>query len=88
MKRMFILFIAIMIMLGTVMHIEHNYTRDNCIVVEATESGVLIEDLEGHLWYWEGRDFAVNDAVRMKMHDSFSSAYSIDDIIKKVEKIY
>ena len=87
MKKTIILIIAMVLIFGTVMHIEHNYIRDNCVVVEATETGVLVEDLEGHLWYWEGEGFEVDDAVRMYMYDNLSSAYSIDDKIMKLEKI-
>ena len=65
-------------------YIEHNYTRTDCEVIEASSMGALIEDRCGFTWYYEGEGFEVGDLVDLKMHDNFTSSNIDDDEIKKV----
>ena len=67
---------------------EHNYTKPNCKVINATEQDILIEDLQGNLWAFEGaHTFKVGDCVKMKMFDNGTEGYVDDDVIKSVVKI-
>lgn len=81
-----IITIIIMLMCSVILHIEHNYTMTDCVVVEASDKGALIEDTLGNQWYWEKEGFEVGDIVVLEMHDHFSSTYVADDIIKEVKR--
>ena len=85
MKKILVAILIIGAFVG-VSYIEHNYTRDNCVVIEASETGCLIRDEVGEQWYWEGEGFEVGDEVKMKMFDNLTSAYIVDDEIKEVIK--
>lgn len=85
MKKILVAILIIGAFVG-VSYIEHNYTRDNCVVVEASKTGCLILDEVGEQWYWEGEGFEVDDVVEMKMFDNLTSAYIGDDEIKEVIK--
>jgi hypothetical protein len=80
--------IAILIGIGicTLSYFDHNYTRENCVVVEASPIGAIFEDDCGFTWFEEGKGYEVGQIADLKMQDNFSSGYIDDDVIKKVEK--
>ena len=80
--------IAILIGIGicTLSYFDHNYTRPDCVVVEASPTGAIFEDECGFTWYVESEGYEVGQIVDLKMHDNFSSGYIYDDVIKKVVK--
>lgn len=84
MKRTVLTIAIFAMMFGTACHYEHNYTKRNCKVTEATETGAMIVDSKGWGWYYEGEGFEVGQTVDLKMHDNFTNADNEDDIIKKV----
>lgn len=90
MKKILIVTLFIIMFLGCC-YVEHNYTRDNCTVIEATEQGCLIECQCAEFWFWEyeptGTRFQIGDIVDLKMYDNCTSAYIQDDIIKSVRKV-
>ena len=66
---------------------EHNYTKPNCKIINATGKDILIEDLNGNIWAFEGEhSFKIGDKVKMKMFDNGTQGYSEDDVIKKIIK--
>ena len=67
-------------------HFEHNYTRENCEVVEVNDEVVTVKDYGGLLWEFKGNGFKVGDIVDIEMFDSNTSAYVYDDVIKNVVK--
>ena len=72
-----------------VSHYEHNYTRDNCRIIQINDGMATIEDSCGFVWDWdiEAEDLLkIGDNVSLKMHDSFTSGTVEDDIIKEVVK--
>lgn len=75
------LFVGMLLGVG---YIEHNYTRKDCVVINSTDTGMLIEDGCGFTWYWEGEGYEVGTIVDLKMYDNITSAYVDDDIIKAV----
>ena len=83
MKRILTLLVFIGLV-GVAGYFEHNYTRDNCVAVEVTDTGVIFEDKCGLTWYWEEEGFEAGDVVDLKMYDSYASADIDDDEIKKV----
>ena len=76
-----ILFVGMLFGVG---YIEHNYTRKDCVVIGSTDTGMLIEDVCGFTWYWEGESYEVGTVVDLKMYDNITSAYIDDDVIKEV----
>ena len=86
MKKIVILILALTSLNG-LSKLEHNYTRDNCKVIEASPYGAIIEDRTGNTWYYEAEGFNVGDIVDMKMHDNWTISNIEDDIIQKVKKV-
>ena len=64
MKRILTLLVLISLV-GVAGYIEHNYTRDYCVAVEVTDTGVIFEDQCGYTWYWEEEGFEIGDVVYM-----------------------
>ena len=83
MKRILTLLVLISLV-GVAGYIEHNYTRDYCVAVEVTDTGVIFEDQCGYTWYWEEEGFEIGDVVDLKMYDNCSSAYIDDDVITRI----
>ena len=86
MKRNVLVIMLLVGMFCGASYYEHNYTRQDCVVVEASPTGAIFEDRCGFTWYWEEEGFEVGDVVDLKMYDNCSSAYIDDDEIKKVIK--
>ena len=87
MKKKVIMIVLIVIALVGVIHHEHNYTMSDCVVVEASQSGALIEDrASGEQWYVEDEGLTVGDEVQMLMYDNYTSAYIYDDKAMRVIK--
>ena len=77
----------IVIALIGVIHHEHNYAMNDCVVIEASQSGALIKDrASGEQWYVEDEDLTVGDEVQMLMYDNYTSAYIYDDKAMRVIK--
>lgn len=94
MKKILIAVLSISLLFGA-SYFEHNYTREECEVVYKNDATLEIKDKCGQVWVWQvetDKDIElyhsinVNDLVDLKMHDSFSSAYIGDDVIKKAIK--
>ena len=83
MKKLLIAVLVVSGLIG-VYHFENNYTRKDCVAVEATETGVIFKDQCGFTWYWEEEGFEVGDVVDMKMHTNYTMNNIDDDEIKKV----
>lgn len=89
MKRFKNIIIGLLLLTGFCVccYVEHNYTRDYCVVTDVTEQGIEIEDQGGELWFYETTEhFVEGDVVDLKMYDNCTSAYIYDDVIKSVEK--
>ena len=85
MKKILIAVLLFGLLCGISYH-EHNYTRYDCQVIEATPYGAIFEDQCGFTWAVEGEGYEIGQVVDLKMHDNFSNAYIEDDVIKKVVK--
>lgn len=75
------LFVGVFCAVG---YLEHNYTRRDCVVIESTDDGIMVEDTAGYTWYYEGVSYPVGTRVDLKMYDNVTSAWIDDDVIKKV----
>ena len=83
MKKVAVL-LAIIVLGG---YIECNYTREDCVVVEASPTGAVFEDKCGFTWYWEEEGFEVGDVVDLKMYNNGTNNCIDDDEIKKVVRV-
>ena len=63
---------------------QHNYTRENCKVVQSYNGIATIEDCTGNYWEYEDNNLQVGDCVDLKMFDNLSDTNIEDDIITKV----
>ena len=85
MKKILILVLVLGSFFGA-SYYEHNYTRYDCKVVEASPYGAIFEDRCGWTWAVEGEGYEIGQIADLKMYDNFTSAYIDDDVIKKVVK--
>lgn len=65
---------------------EHNYTRENCQVIQVNNGIATIEDVCGFCWDVESDVLKSGDIVDLKMNDNCTNSYIYDDIIKEVVK--
>ena len=65
---------------------DTHYTKKDCTILSATETGIIIQDLQGHTWYYEAGGFHRGEHVTMKMHSNNTDGYVEDDIILAVVK--
>lgn len=79
-----ILTITIITSFGCVAHLEHNYTRKNCEVINIQDGVATIEDKLGFKWKVQNEKLTVGDIVDLKMNDNCSDTYIHDDLIKGV----
>ena len=80
-----ILFMAMLFVgAGIVGGIEHNYIREDCVVVWVGDGIVQVEDKCGYLWEFEGSGYDVGVHVDVKMHTNFTHDTIFDDYITGV----
>ena len=82
--------VAIMVLLGmycVVGYIECNYTRQDCVVVEATETGAIFEDKCGFTWYVECEGYEVGDKAHLKMYNNHTDNCIDDDEVKDLVRV-
>lgn len=65
---------------------DTHYTKKDCKVIAASRTGAMIEDPQGHLWYYEGEGFSQNEILTLKMHTNYTDNFIDDDVIEKIEK--
>ena len=85
-----ILFVMLTILFVTMLcglsYYEHNYTREECKVIQINDGWATIEDKCGFVWDYDCDGLKIGDIVDLKMEDNFSSAYIGDDVIKEIVK--
>ena len=82
----FIITLLLIIMLVSVSHYEHNYTRKNCKVININGSTATIEDEGAFIWDAITNAVKIGDIVNLKMNDNNTINYIDDDIITKIIK--
>ena len=82
--------VAIMVLLGmyyVVGYIECNYTRQDCVVVEATETGAIFEDKCGFTWYVDCEGYEVGDKADLKMYNNHTDNCIDDDEVRGLKRV-
>ena len=64
--------------------IEHNYMREDCVVIWKGNGIVRIEDKCGYIWEFEGEGYTVGTHLDVKMHTNFTHDTIFDDRITGV----
>ncbi len=82
----FIIGILLIGIFCTTLYYEHNYTRRDCVVIEASPVGAIFEDKCGFTWVIKDGGYEIGQIVDLKMHDNCTNTYIYDDVIKKVIK--
>lgn len=85
MKEIIITILAAILTIGILCgfnSLEHNYTRENCEVIEVNDEIITVEDKGGLQWAFKGNGFKVGDFVDLEMFDSNTTAYVYDDVVK------
>ena len=66
---------------------ECNYTRTNCVVVEASPTGAIFEDKCGFTWYVECEGYEVGDRAHLKMYNNGTNNCIDDDEVKGLVRV-
>lgn len=82
MKRRIVSAILLVALFCGVSYTTHHYTRKNCVVVEATETGAIFKDTCGFTWYVECEGYSVGDVADLKMYDHCTDSNIDDDEVK------
>ena len=83
-------FIVSMLLVGMfcgASYYEHNYTREDCVVIEASPTGAIFEDKCGFTWYVECEGYKVGDVADLKMYDNCTVSYIDDDEVKDLVRV-
>ena len=66
---------------------ECNYTRANCVVVEASPTGAIFVDECGFTWYVECEGYQVGDKADLKMFNNHTNNCIDDDEVKDLVRV-
>ena len=64
--------------------IEHNYVREDCVVIWEGNGIVRVEDKCGYIWEFKGEGYTVGTHIDVKMHTNFTHDTIFDDRITGV----
>ena len=82
MKKLVVSAILLVTLFCGVSYTAHNYTREDCIVIQATETGAIFKDKCGFTWYVECEGYSVGDVADLKMYDNGTDSNINDDEVK------
>lgn len=66
---------------------ECNYTRQDCVVVEASPTGAIFKDKCGFTWYVECEGYQVGDVADLKMYNNHTDNCIDDDEVKGLMRV-
>ena len=87
MKRNVLVIMLLIGMFCGASYYEHNYTRQDCVVVEASPTGAIFEDKCGFTWYVDCEGYEVGDKAALKMYDNGTVSYIDDDEVKDLVRV-
>ena len=68
-------------------YIECNYTRHDCVVVEASPTGAIFEDRCGFTWYVDCEGYQVGDKADLKMYNNCTNNCIDDDEVRGLKRV-
>ena len=87
MKRNVLVIMLLVGMFCGASYYGHNYTREDCVVVEASPTGAIFEDKCGFTWYVDCEGYEVGDKADLKMYDNGTVSYIDDDEVKDLVRV-
>ena len=87
MKRNVLVIMLLVGMFCGASYYEHNYTRKDCVVVEASPTGAIFEDKCGFTWYVDCEGYEVGDKADLKMYDNGTASRVDDDEVKGLVRV-
>lgn len=66
---------------------EHNYTREDCVVIEASSTGAIFKDKCGFTWYVECEGYQVGDRADLKMYNNCTNNCIDDDEVRGLKRV-
>ena len=87
MKKNVLVVVLLLAVCCVVSWCECNYTRYNCVVVEASPTGAIFEDQCGFTWYVECEGYQVGDKADLKMYNNGTNNCIDDDEIKELVRV-
>lgn len=85
-KNVLVVLLLCMLFCGA-SYYEHNYTRYDCEVIEASPTGAIFEDKCGFTWYVECEGYQVGDKADLKMYNNHTDNCIDDDEIKDLVRV-
>lgn len=76
----------IMTMFIIIETINSKYSMDG-IIIEVNSNEILVEDITGNIWAFSGKDYRVDDVVRILFFNNYTDNTRLDDEIIKVTKL-
>lgn len=86
-KNGFVVSLILVGLLAFGCYCEHNYTRENCEIIQICDGIATFEDKRGNRWDWkieQNEYFEVGEVVDLRMNDNSSVDNIEDDVIRKV----
>ena len=87
MKRNVLVIMLLVGMFCGASYYEHNYTRQDCVVVEANPTGAIFEDKCGFTWYVECEGYEVGDKADLKMYNNHTDNCIDDDEVRGLKRV-
>ena len=87
MKRNVLVIMLLVGMFCGASYYEHNYTREDCVVVEASPTGAIFEDKSGFTWYVECEGYEVGDKADLKMYNNHTDNCIDDDEVRGLKRV-
>jgi len=81
-----IFFLIVVIPSGIAETIDNNYSM-NGVITEINSAEILVEDITGNIWAFEGHGYIVGENVRVSFFNNHTDNIRTDDEIIKVTKI-
>ena len=87
MKRNVLVIMLLVGMFCGASYYEHNYTREDCVVVEASPTGAIFEDKCGFTWYVDCEGYEVGDKADLKMYNNHTDNCIDDDEVRGLKRV-
>ena len=87
MKRNVLVIMLLVGMFCGASYYEHNYTRQDCVVVEASPTGAIFEDGCGFTWYVDCEGYEVGDKADLKMYNNCTNNCIDDDEVRGLKRV-
>ena len=82
----FILFISVIILVPAVAETIETYYSMDGVIINVNSDEISVEDSTGNIWTFFGKEYSINDEVRIIFFNNHTDNTRVDDKIIKVIK--